>query len=68
VFTTAFEDLKAEACDYGKGCYISHTCWGVRPIITHWVSWPIRAHCAFQKEGLCRNWRVLERLGIEVLQ
>ncbi len=36
------------------------TC-SVWPIVIHWVSWPIRADCAFQKEGLCRKWCVWER-------
>jgi len=26
-----------------------------QPITTHCSSWPIRAHCAFQKEGLHRD-------------
>ncbi len=47
--------LKAETRDYGKGCYISDTACGVRPITMHWVSWPIRADCACRKEGLCRK-------------
>ncbi len=47
--------LKAEARDYGKGCYISDAACGVRPITMHWVSWPIRADCACRKEGLCRK-------------
>ncbi len=37
--------LKAEARDYGKGCYISNVACGVRPITMLWVSWPIRADC-----------------------
>ncbi len=38
--------LKAEARDYGKGCYISDAACGVRPITMLWVSWPIRTDCA----------------------
>ncbi len=38
--------LKAEARDYGKGRYISDEACGVRPIIMHCASWPIRADCA----------------------
>ncbi len=45
--------LKAKARDYGKGCYISDTACGVRPITMHCASWPIRADCAGRKEGLC---------------
>ncbi len=45
--------LKAKACDYGKGRYISDAACGVRPITMHCVSWPIRADCACRKEGLC---------------
>ncbi len=47
--------LKAEARDYGMGCYISDTACGVWPITMHCVSWPIRADCACRKEGLCRK-------------
>jgi len=47
--------LKAEARDYGKGRYISDAVCGVRPITMLWVSWPIRADCAFWKEELCRK-------------
>ncbi len=47
--------LKAEARDYGKGRYISNAACGVRPITMHCVSWPIRADCVCQKEGLCRK-------------
>ncbi len=47
--------LKVESRDYGKGSYISDTACGVRPITMHWVSLPIRANCACQKEGLCRK-------------
>ncbi len=47
--------LKAKACDYGKGLYISDAACGVRPITMHCASWPIRADCACQKEGLCRK-------------
>ncbi len=50
--------LKAEACDYGKGPYISDVACGVRPITMHCVSWPIRADCACRKEG-----QVFERGG-----
>ncbi len=57
--------LKAKARDYGKGNYISNSACGVRPITMHWVSWPIRADCAYWKEGLCRKLSVWERLGIE---
>ncbi len=60
--------LKAEARDYGKGRYISDAACGVRPITMHCVSWPIRADCACQKEGLCRKRLVWERRGIEDLQ
>ncbi len=45
--------LKAEARDYGKGSYISNAACGVRPITMLWVSWPIRADCAWWKEGFC---------------
>ncbi len=55
--------LKAEACDYGMGCYISATACGVRPITMHCASWPIRADCTSRKEGLCRKWSVWERWG-----
>ncbi len=37
---------------------------GVRPITIHCASWPIRADCACQKEGLCRKLSVWERRGI----
>ncbi len=47
--------LKAEARDYGKGRYISDAACGVRPIIMHCASWPIRADCTCRKEGLCRK-------------
>ncbi len=47
--------LKAEAGDYGKGCYISDAVCGVRPITMLWVSWPIRADCACRKVELCRK-------------
>ncbi len=47
--------LKAEACDYGKGLYISDTACGVRPITMHCASWPIRADCSCRKEGFCRK-------------
>ncbi len=47
--------LKAEACDYEKGRYISDAACGVRSITMHCASWPIRADCACQKEGLCRK-------------
>ncbi len=59
--------LKAEAGDYGKGHYISDAACGVRPITMHCASWPIRADCACQKEGLCRKLSVWERRGIEDL-
>ncbi len=35
---------------------------GVRPITMHWVSWPIRADCACQKEELVEN-EAFERGG-----
>ncbi len=60
--------LKAEACDYGKGRYISDAACGVRPITMLCASWPIRAGCACRKEGLCRKRCVWERRGIEELQ
>ncbi len=60
--------LKAKACGYGKGCYISDAACGVRPITMHWVSWLIRADCACQKVELCRKLNVWERRGIEELQ
>ncbi len=60
--------LKAEARDYGKGRYISNAACGVRPITMHCASWPIRADCAGQKEGLCRKRSVWESRGIEDLQ
>ncbi len=44
--------LVLEAGDYGKERYISDVAFGVRPIMMHCVSWPIRADCACQKEGL----------------
>ncbi len=49
--------LKAESRDYGKGCYISDgfVVFGVRPITMHCGSWPIRADCTCQNEGLCRK-------------
>ncbi len=50
--------LKAEARNYGKGHYISYAACGVRPITMHCVSWPIRADCDCQKEGLCRKLNV----------
>ncbi len=53
--------LKAEACHYGKGRYISDAACGVRPITMHCASWPIRADCACRKEGLCRKRSVWER-------
>ncbi len=63
---------KAEDCDYGKGRYISDEACGVRPITMLWVSWPIRAVCACQKEGLCKkqshNSMLLKEVGIEDLQ
>ncbi len=41
--------LKAEAHDYGKvAC-------GVHPITMLCAIWPIRADCAWRKEGLCRK-------------
>ncbi len=55
--------LKAEACDYGKGRYISDESCGVRPITMHCVSWPIRADCACLKEGLCRKRSSLRETG-----
>ncbi len=60
--------LKAETHDYGKRRYISNVACGVRPITMHRVSWPIRAGCGCQKEGLCRKLNVRERRGIEDLQ
>ncbi len=60
--------LKAEACDYGKGRYISNAACGVRPITMHCASWPIRADCTCRKEGLCRKRSIWERWGIEDLQ
>jgi len=30
-------------------------------ITTHWSSWPIRAQCAFQKEGIYRDRNLTER-------
>ncbi len=50
--------LKAKACDYGKGRYISDAACGVRPITMHCASWPIIADCACRKEGLCRKLNV----------
>ncbi len=47
--------LKAKACDYGKGRYISDVACGVRPITMHCASRPIRVDCACRKEGLCRK-------------
>ena len=47
--------LKDEARDYGKGHTFPTSACGARPITMHWVSWPIRADCACQKEGLCRK-------------
>ncbi len=41
---------------------------GVRPITMHCSSWPIRADCACQKEGLCRKLSVWKKRGIEELQ
>ncbi len=38
-----------------KGSYIWDAACGVWLITMHWVSWPIRADCAFWKEGLCRK-------------
>ncbi len=52
VFTFFFKD---EACDNGKGLYISDAACVVRTITMHCVSWPIRADCACRKEGLCRK-------------
>ncbi len=60
--------LKAKACDYRKGRYITDAACGVRPITMHCASWPFRADCACWKEGLCRKWSVWERRGIEDLQ
>ncbi len=57
--------VKAEARDYGKGRYISDAACGVRPITMHCASWPIKADCAWRKEGLCRKLSVWERRGIE---
>ncbi len=51
--------LKAEACDYGKGRYISDSACVVRPITMHCVSWLIRADCACRKEGLCKKQRAV---------
>ncbi len=34
--------------------FLTRAC-SVRPITVHCVSWPIRADCASQKEGLCRK-------------
>ncbi len=34
--------------------FLTRAC-GVQPITMHWVSWTIRADCAFWKEGLCRK-------------
>ncbi len=47
--------LKAKARDYGKGRYISGAAYGVRSITMHCASWPIRADCAYRKEGLCNK-------------
>ncbi len=60
--------LKAKAGDYGKGRYISGAAYGVRSITMHCASWPIRADCAYRKEGLCNKRSVWERRGIEDLQ
>ncbi len=46
--------LKAEVPNYGKGVISDAAC-SVQPITMHCVSWPIRADCACQKEGLCRK-------------
>ncbi len=52
--------LKAKIMERGVK-FPTHAC-GVRPITKHCVSWPIRADCACQKEGLCRKWsRGIER-------
>ncbi len=56
-----YSHFKAEAHDYGKSRYISEAASGVRPITMHCASWPIRADCACQKEGLCRKLSVGER-------
>ncbi len=47
--------LKAKARDYGNGHYISDAACGVRPITMLWVSWPIRADCAFGRRDFVEN-------------
>jgi len=62
LFTVITLILKAKTRDYGKERYISEAACGVQPITMLWVSWPIRADCACQKEGFVEN-KALERGG-----
>ncbi len=55
VLTVFTSILKAEARDYGKRRYISDAACGVRPIVMHCASWPIRADCACRKEDFNEN-------------